>query len=176
MYLLLFEQLLLKIDDSITMMVIFLTQHKRQCLYFIIIFIFSFQLSKKMDEILVHIPKIRTIQLFDIFYKEEKSLNSKNEFMYEVFTSRFFKRINELEELLKNEENYLIEEKIITSKKENILKYISSFKEEHYNKVMNRGLYPTFLHFQKYDEKNAGGWFLVLAGGKTFQIKHTKKN
>ena len=129
-----------------------------------------------MDEILVHIPKIRTIQLFDIFYKEEKSLNSKNEFMYEVFTLRFFKRINELEELLKNEENYLIEEKIITSKKENILKYISSFKEEHYNKVMNRGLYPTFLHFQKYDEKNAGGWFLILAGGKTFQIKHTKKN
>ena len=131
-----------------------------------------------MDEILIHILRIRTIQLFDIFYKEEESLNSKNKFMYEVFTSNFFKRINELEELLKNEEDYLIEGKIINSKKENILKYISSFKEEH-NKIMNQGNYPTFLHFQKYNEKMeyVVGWSPVPAGGgKTFQKKHMKKN
>ena len=130
-----------------------------------------------MAEILIHIPRIRTIQLFDIFYKEEESLNSKNKFMYEVFTSNFFKRINELEELLKNEEDYLIEGKIINSKKENILKYISSFKEEH-NKIMNQGIYPTFLHFQKYNEKMeyVVGWSPVPAGGKTFQKKHMKKN
>ena len=128
-----------------------------------------------MDEILIHIPRIRTIQLFDIFYKEEKSLNSKNEFMYELFTSQFFKRINELEELFQNEENYLIEDKIINSKKENILNYIKCFKEEHYNKVMNREVYLTFLHFQKFDDIKSGicGW---MVSGSRWEKKNFKKN
>ena len=33
-----------------------------------------------MDEVLIHIPKIRTFQLFDVFYKEESFFNSKKEY------------------------------------------------------------------------------------------------
>ena len=38
-----------------------------------------------MDEILLHIPNVRTIQLNDIFLKTEESYENKK-FIYKIFT------------------------------------------------------------------------------------------
>lgn len=115
-----------------------------------------------MDEVLIYIPRIRTIQLFHIFLKEEEFINSGRKFQFEILSSQFFKRINELEKLFKEEEkkNKNIEEKIINLKKDNILEWIENFKIDFRNQIMERGIYPTFLHFEKCDNDNKGicGW------------------
>ena len=115
-----------------------------------------------MDEVLIHIPRIRTIQLFHIFLKEEEFINSGRKFQFEILSSQFFKRINELEKLFKEEEKKYknIEEKIINLKKDNILEWIENFKIDFRNQIMERGIYPKFLHIEKCDNDNKGicGW------------------
>ena len=98
-----------------------------------------------MDEVLIHIPKIRTFQLFDVFYKEESFFKSKKEYCFELFTGSFLKRINELEKLLSEEKNYNIEEKIINSKKDNILEYIDYFKKNFIIKLLI-GLFTQLIY------------------------------
>ena len=112
-----------------------------------------------MDHVLLHIPRIATLQLTDIFWKEEKFKNSNGKFCFKVWTPTFFERINELEKYLLNE-NYDFE--IITKHKTNILKFIKEYKEEHYRKVMKNGLYYLYLIFEKYENKEylgICGWY-----------------
>ena len=115
-----------------------------------------------MDEILIHIPRIRTIQLFNIFLKEEEFINSRKKYQFEVLSSQFFKRINELAKPFIEEQKIYsnIEEKIINTKKDNIIEYIENFKIDFRNQVMEKGFYPTFLHFEKCDNKKKEicGW------------------
>ena len=113
-----------------------------------------------MDHILLHIRRIITLQLKDIFYKEEEFKNSDGQFCFKVWTPDFFKRINELEIYLLNE-NYDFE--IITKHKKSILKFIKEYKEEHYRKVMKNGLFYLYLIFEKFENKEylgICGWYL----------------
>ena len=114
-----------------------------------------------MDEVLIHIPRIITFQLRDVFYKDEEYLDSKNRYCFKLFTGHFLKRINELRKHFKDEKKYEIEDKIINCKKDLILEYIKHFKKELFKQVMNKGIYPTFIHFGKcFDEKKGiCGWF-----------------
>lgn len=115
-----------------------------------------------MDKILVYIPRKRTFLLNDLFYKEEQFYNSKKKFCYELFTGDFLKRSDELKKLLEEEKNFIDEDKIICKEKEKIIEYIDFFKKELYNKVMNMGIYPTYVQFEKFNE-NIGicSWFKV---------------
>ena len=57
-------------------------------------FFFSFLLfKKKMDHILLHIPRIATLQLKDIFYKEEEFKNSKGNFCFQCGCLTFLKEL-----------------------------------------------------------------------------------
>ena len=118
-----------------------------------------------MDEILLHIPFVKTIQLSDIFLKTEESYENKK-FIYKIFTGDFFKRINELKKKfdMLTKEDYNNENVIINSKKDKILEYIEYFKEDHKSRVMEKGIYPTFFLFQKNkktDNYGICGWWLT---------------
>ena len=115
--------------------------------------------KEKMDHVLLHIPRIVTLQLKDIFYKEEELKNSNGKFCFKVWTPEFFKRINELEKYLLNES---CDFEIITKHKKSILKFITEYKEEHYKKVMENGLYYLYLIFEKFENKEylgICGWY-----------------
>lgn len=116
-----------------------------------------------MDEILLHIPHVRTIQLNDIFLKTEESYENKK-FIYKIFTGDFFERINELKKYFDiiKKEHYNNKNSIINSKKDKILEYIEYFKKDHKFRVMEKGIYPTFFLFQKnLENENYGicGWW-----------------
>ena len=116
-----------------------------------------------MDEILLHIPFVKTIQLSDIFLKTEESYENKK-FIYKIFTGDFFKRINELKKKIDmlTKEDYNNENVIINSKKDKILEYVEYFKEDHKSRVMEKGIYPTFFLFQKnkkLDNYGICGWW-----------------
>ena len=116
------------------------------------LFFFS-AIRKKMDHIILHIPKIKTILLNDLLRKEEEKYSSIDRtFSFTVGTGEFFKRINELENFLLNEDDLNFE--IITDKKNSIIKFIKDFKEEHYDNVMNKNVYSCFLVFQKSKNEN----------------------
>lgn len=116
------------------------------------LFFFS-AIRKKMDHVMLHIPKIKTISLNDLLRKEEEKYSSIDRtFSFTVGTGEFFKRINELENFLLNEDDFNFE--IITDKKNSIIKFIKDFKEEHYDNVMNKNVYSCFLVFQKSKNEN----------------------
>ena len=121
------------------------------------LFFFS-AIRKKMDQVILHIPKIKTILLRDLLRKEEEKYSSIDRtFSFTVGTGEFFKRINELEKFLLNEDDFNFE--IITDKKNSIIKFIKDFKEEHYDNVMNKNVYSCFLVFQKRNENDGlCGW------------------
>ena len=89
------------------------------------LFFFS-AIRKKMDHVILHIPKIKTILLNDLLRKEEEKYSSIDRtFSFTVGTGEFFKRINELENFLLNEDDFNFE--IITDKKiqlSNLLKIL----------------------------------------------------
>ena len=80
-----------------------------------------------MDHVLLHIPRIATLQLKDIFWKEKEFKNSNGKFCLKVWTPTFFERINELEKYLLNE-NYDFE--IITNHKTNIRRTLQKSNEK----------------------------------------------
>ena len=133
-----------------------------------------------MGEILLHIPHVRTIQLNDIFLKTEESYENKK-FIYKIFTGDFFERINELKKYFDiiKKEHYNNKNSIINSKKDKILEYIEYFKKDHKFRVMEKGIYPTFLLFQKNLENEnygiCGWWPTKVVGRKTFLIMNMKK-
>ena len=99
-----------------------------------------------MDHVILHIPKVKTILLNDIFRKEEESYCSiSRTFSYKIWTRDFFKRINELEKILKEDQNF----EILSDKKDYILKFIKEFKSGHYKKVMEENIYSNYLNVFK---------------------------
>ena len=110
-----------------------------------------------MDHIILHIPRIETIQLKDILLKEEEK-KDENGYYFQIWTSSFFERINKLEKLLLNENQNF---EIISDKKDFILKFIKEFKEEHYRNVMEKNIYSCYLLvFKNKKSENFGlcGW------------------
>ena len=108
-----------------------------------------------MGKIIFHIPYEKMITINYLFKKDEKR-KRVDDFIYKVTTGTFFKRINELEKILIEEEefNSLKEE----SKK--IIEYIKIFKEEHCHNVMVNEKYSCMLVFQKNEDSDIGfgGW------------------
>ena len=49
-----------------------------------------------MNELVLHVPFKCTYTLRHFFYKEEEFKNSKNEYIFEIFTSQFLMRSREL--------------------------------------------------------------------------------
>ena len=96
-----------------------------------------------MDHVILHIPKLKTILLNDILRKEEQSYCSiSRTFSYQIWTKDFFKRINELQKILKEDYHNF---EILSDKKDYILKFIEEFKNEHYKKVMEENIYSNYL-------------------------------
>ena len=96
-----------------------------------------------MDHVILHIPKLKTILLNDILRKEEQSYCSiSRTFSYQILTKDFFKRINELQKILKEDYHNF---EILSDKKDYILKFIEEFKNEHYKKVMEENIYSNYL-------------------------------
>ena len=96
-----------------------------------------------MDHVILHIPKLKTILLNDILKKEEQSYCSiSRTFSYQIWTKDFFKRINELQKILKEDYHNF---EILSDKKDYILKFIEEFKNEHYRKVMKENIYSNYL-------------------------------
>ena len=99
-----------------------------------------------MDHVILHIPKVKTILLNDIFRKEEQSYCSKTRtFSFKIWTKDFFSRINELQKILKEDQNF----EILSDKKDDILNFIEEFKNEHYRKVMKENIYSNYLNVFK---------------------------
>ena len=110
-----------------------------------------------MDHIILHIPRISTILLNNIFRKEEgKYCKKDREFYLIICTKDFFKRINELKKMLEEFQNF----EIITDKKNYILKFIENFKNEHFKKVMEENIYSSYLIVFKNKNETYGicGW------------------
>ena len=110
-----------------------------------------------MDHIILHIPRISTILLNDIFRKEEeKYCKIDRKFYFIICIKDFFKRINELQTILKEFQNF----EIITDKKDYILKFIENLKNEHYKKVMEENIYSSYLIVFKNENEKYGicGW------------------
>ena len=104
-----------------------------------------------MDHVILHIPKVRTILLNDILRKEEQSYCSiSRTFSYQIWTKDFFKRINELQKILKEDYHNF---EILSDKKDYILKFIEEFKNEHYRKVMKENIYSNYLNVFKNKKK-----------------------
>ena len=125
-----------------------------------------------MDEVILHIPRVETIQLKDIFLKEEEFKKSNGKYCFKVWTPSFFERINKLQKILLNENQNF---EIITNKKNSILKFIREYKEEHIHKVMENNLYSLYLIFEK-NEKNENfgicGWVPRLCDSWKKKISH----
>ena len=103
-----------------------------------------------MDHVILHIPRIKTICLNDIFRKEEESYCEISRiFHYQIMTGEFFKRINELKYYLTNFENF----EIISNNKDFILNYIEEFKNEHNENVMKKEIYSCCLTVSCVDRK-----------------------
>ena len=107
-----------------------------------------------MDHVILHIPKVRTILLNDILRKEEQSYCSiSRTFSFKIWTRDFFNRINELEKILKENQNF----EILSDKKDYILKFIEEFENEHYRKVMKENIYSNYLIVSKNKESEKYG-------------------
>ena len=132
-----------------------------------------------MDAVIFHKEYERAITLRYLFKKEEQSYCSfSKSFYFEIGTTEFFKRINELEKILIEEKEFNIEKK----KGEKILNYIKIFKEEHCYNVMEKNIYSCMLFFDKVNNKDNGflGWIpkfknTYLISLKDFDYEKKKK-
>ena len=110
-----------------------------------------------MDEIIFHIPYEKMITLRYLFKKEEEHYCSiTRTFFFEIMTRHFFERINDLEKILIEENEF----NSLKNKTEKILNYIKVFKEEHCHNVMEKNKYSCMLFFSKNENSDIGflGW------------------
>ena len=110
-----------------------------------------------MDHVIISSNK-ELIRLEDIFLKEECFYNKEKRFFSDkIWTASFFKRINNLEKVLLNQDQKI---DILSEKKDIILNFINQFKEEHHEKVMKKNIYSNYLQFFKYEDEKYGfcGW------------------
>ena len=132
-----------------------------------------------MDHVILHIPKLKTILLNDILRKEEQSYCSiSRTFSYQIWTKDFFKRINELQKILKEDYHNF---EILSDKKDYILKFIEEFKNEHYKKVMKENIYSNYLLLlknKKSEKYRICGWipkfyrkYKITLEDKTYEEK-----
>ena len=106
-----------------------------------------------MDHVIISSNK-ELIRLEDIFLKEECFYNKeKRSFSYKIWTASFFKRINNLEKVLLNQDQKI---DVLSEKKDIILNFINQFKEEHCEKVMKQNIYSNYLQFFKYEDEKYG--------------------
>lgn len=114
-----------------------------------------------MNELILHVPFKCTYTLRHLFYKEEEFKNSKNEYMFEIFTSQFLMRSRELIDAMDRELGPVCPSDSACEKHQ-LLNYLKSFRSELFDDVLERGKYPTKLHFEKVDRSfGVWGWYPV---------------
>ena len=127
-----------------------------------------------MDHVILHIPNVRTILLNDIFRKEEQNYCSiSRTFSFKIWTKDFFKRINELQKILQEDQNF----EILSNKKDYILKFIEDFKNEHYRKVMKENIYSNYLKVfenKKSEKDGICGWIPQFCNFYKISLKDKK--
>ena len=112
--------------------------------------------NEEMKKIIFFIEFEEVITLRYLFQKDEESFCLKTgKFSYFIKTSIFFERINKLEKKIIEKKQF--NEKKNESKK--ILESIKKMKDEHYENVMNKRKYSSFLYAEKKEnEEDFFGW------------------